>query len=425
MQEITEYRSTTLDKLLLFLAVVSIFFEPYLPFFNGTSTAFFIFTFIMAYVLFTRLKAFKRIVTSIYFFVVIFFVIVCLLMESIHRYPDYGFIFRFLNMSIGMFCISVLCRDREAMDVAIYSFIFCAAGHAVYMMVGPMNFLRSLSARGFDEASKARIQAFEEFTIHDHLNDISIFSGLGALLGIIAWFYEKNRVRKWVLVALIILSMLGIFLPASRTGALVFFVSLAIFVYKSKIKIRKWVLPVAVLAVLLFLVVPEVVWVRIASVGRISELREVDSRAKMYAAIIDILQKYMLTGVGAGYYWKQWAVDNGLTNIMDIYEPLAPHNAFFQVWIYWGLPAFLTFIYMMYIFSKALDKNIVNHRQKASLYIFILIIPVVFLFYPRFYHKAFSVGLGLMLAARYWNVFGVQRADDAAAETSATPEIPA
>jgi O-antigen ligase len=401
-----EYVSSPLDKLLLFLAVVTIFFEPYLPFFAGTSTAFFVFTFIMAYVLFTRLKAFKKIVTSVYFLIVIFFVVICLLMESIHSYPDYVYIFRFLNMSMGMFCISVLCRDKEAIDVTIYSFIFCSAGHSLYMMIGPMNFLRSLSAHGFDEASKARIQAFEQFTIHDHLNDISIFSGLGALLGIIAWFYQKNKLKKAGLVVLIMLSIIGIFLPASRTGAVVFFVSLAIFMYKSKIKIKKWALPTIIFGILLFLLVPEVVWVRIASIGRYSELREVDSRAKMYTTMLDILSQYILTGVGCGYYWKQWAVDNGLTNIMDIYEPLAPHNAFFQVWIYWGLPAFLTFIYMMYVFSRALDKNIVGDRQKASLYIFILMIPIVFLFYPRFYHKAFSVGVGIMLAARYWNIFG-------------------
>ena len=379
----------------------------------------------MGYVLFTRLKAFKKVVTSIYFMAIVFFVMVCLLMESIHNYPDYVYIFRFLNMSIGMFCIAVLCRDKEAFDVTIYSFIFCSAGHSLYMMVGPMNFLRSLSARGFDEASKARIQAFEHFTIHDHLNDISIFSGLGALLGIIAWFYEKNKVRKWILVALIVLAMIGIFLPASRTGALVFFVSLSIFVYKSKIKLKKWVLPALIFGALLFLVVPEVVWVRIASVGRISELREVDSRAKMYTAILNILQQYMLTGVGCGYYWKQWAVDNGLTNIMDIYEPLAPHNAFFQVWIYWGLPAFLTFIYVMYVFSRALDKNIINHRQKASLYIFILMIPIVFMFYPRFYHKAFSVGIGMMLAARFWNIFGDQLSVARMKEEEQTSEIQA
>src|SRR5687768_10075215 len=250
-----EYTSSYLDRFLLFLAVVTIFFEPYLPFFSGTSTAFFVFSFIMAYVVFTRLKAFRKVVTSIYFLVVIFFVVVCLLMESIHSYPDYVYIFRFLNMSLGMFCISVLCRDKAAIDVTLYAFILSSAGHAIYMMIGPMNFLRSLSARGFDEASRARIQAFEQFTIHDHLNDISIFSGLGALLGIIAWYYETNRLKRYALVALIMMAMIGIFLPASRTGALVFFVCLAIFVYKSKIKVRKWVLPLVLFGALLFLVV--------------------------------------------------------------------------------------------------------------------------------------------------------------------------
>src|SRR6476620_11667378 len=103
MMPLNAYTSSAFDKLLLFLAVVTIFFEPYLPFFGGTSTAFFVFSFIMAYVLFTRLKAFKKIVTSIYFLVVVFFVVICLLMESIHSYPDYVYIFRFLNMSLGMF----------------------------------------------------------------------------------------------------------------------------------------------------------------------------------------------------------------------------------------------------------------------------------------------------------------------------------
>ena len=413
MQVIPEYQSSPFDKLLLFLAVLSIFFEPYLPFFGGSSTAFFVFSFIMAYVLFTRMKAFKKVVNSVYFLWVIIFVLVCVLMESMHPYPDFVYIFRFLNMSLGMFCISVLCRDKEAIDVTIFSFILCSAGHSIYMMLGPMNFLKSLSAQGFDEASRARIQAFEQFTIHDHLNDISIFSGLGALLGIISWYYSNNKLVKGILIVLIAFSMIGIFLPASRTGALVFFTSLAIFVYKSKINVRKWILPTVTLGTLLFLIVPDVVWVRIASLGNISELREVDSRAKMYTAILDILQKYMLTGVGSGYYWKSWAVDNGLTNIMDIYEPLAPHNAYFQIWIYWGLPAIVTFIYMMFVFSRILDKNIVGHRQKASLYVFVLIIPIVFLFYPRFYHKTFSVGLGMMLATRFWNIFGDQHVIEA------------
>lgn len=408
MTEITIYRSTWFDKLLLLVAVVSIFFEPYLPFFNGTSTPFYVFVFIMAYVLFTRIKAFKRIVTSTYFFAVIGFSFVCIVMESIHSYPNYVDVYRFLNVSLGMFCIAVLCRDREAIDVALYSFILCSAVHSLYMMTGSMGQLRTLSARGFDEASKARIQAFEESTILDFLNQISVFSGLGAVLGIIALYYEPSKIKRRFLIVVILLSMIGIFLPSSRTGALVFFVSTIVFVYKTKVKVKRIVLPAIVATILLYFIVPNVVWVRIFAVGGFGELRETDSRVKMYTTIINIVQQYMFTGVGCGYYWKHWAVDNGLTNMTTIYEPLAPHNAFFLIWIFWGLPAFVSFLALMYIFSRALDKNIAGHRQKASLYIFLFIIPIVFLFSPRFYNKAFSIGIGMVLAARYWNIFGTE-----------------
>ncbi len=405
MEEIQIFKSTPFDKLLLFLAVVSVFFEPYLPFFNGTSTPFFVFVFIMAYVLITRFKAFERIVLSTYFIGVIVFAFVCVLMESIHSFPDYVDVYRFLNMSLGMFCISVLCRDKEAIDVALYSFIFSSAANSLYMMAGPMSALRALSAQGFNEASQARIQAFEQSSIIDFLNEISVFSGLGAILGIIALYYEPTKLKRAILIVVILLSMIGILLPSSRTGAFVFFVSLIIFLYKSKVRIKRWVIPVILFSLLLFLIVPNVVWFRIFSIGGISELREADSRVKMYTTILKIFQQYMLTGVGCGFYWKHWAVNNGLTNLTTIYEPLAPHNAFFLIWIFWGLPALVSFIFLMYLFSRALYKDITNHRQKASLYVFLFIIPVVFLFSPRFYHKAFSVGIGMVLAARYWNIF--------------------
>ncbi|MEO8085695.1 MAG: O-antigen ligase family protein [Bacteroidota bacterium] len=410
MQELQMYRSTPFEKVLLFLAVVSILFEPYLPFLGGASTAFYIFSFIMGYTLFMRLNEFRVIVKSKYFMATIGFVLVCVFMESIHLYPSYIDIFRFMNMALGMFCIAVLCRDKKAIDVIIYTFILSTAIHAVYMMLGPMSSLNSMSAaQGFDEASKARIQAFEEFTIHDYLNQTSVFSGLGTILAIIAWYYESVKIKRWFLLAVILFSMIGTFLPTSRTGALVLFVSLIAFAVKTKVKIKKWIMPTIIVGLLIFFIVPEVVWVRISSVGRISELREADSRVKMYTTIVQMLQKYILTGVGCGNYWKHWAVDNGLTNIMTIYEPLAPHNAFLMIWIFWGLPAFLAFIYLMFVFSNALEKNIFHNRQKASVYIFILMIPVIYLFYSRFHHKVFSVGIGMMLGARFWNIFDEEK----------------
>ena len=94
---------------------------------------------------------------------------------------------------------------------------------------------------------------------------------------------------------------------------------------------------------------------------------------------------------------------------MNYNEPKPPHNAFFQIWIYWGLPGILSFLYMLYVFSRAIDKKIIRDRQKTSIYIFMIIIPVVLLFYPMIYHKAFAVGAGLMLATRFWHIFETQQ----------------
>jgi len=203
--------------------------------------------------------------------------------------------------------------------------------------------------------------------------------------------------------------LFGIFLPASRTGALTFAVSLVIFAYKSKLKIRPLIVPAIVFIGIMVILIPEVVWVRIGSITQFSETRGEDSRAKLYQAIASNIDQYLLTGVGSGYYWKSWAVKAGITNIHDVYVPMAPHNAFFQIWIYWGLPGLLSFIFMIYTFSKALDKNIQKDRQKACIYIFMVIIPVIFLFYSSFYHKTFSVGVGLLLASRFWNLFSKEQ----------------
>ena len=99
----------------------------------------------------------------------------------------------------------------------------------------------------------------------------------------------------------------------------------------------------------------------------------------------------------------------GITNHFATNIAMAAHNTFFQLWIYWGLPGLLSFLALMYIYSKAIDYNISGDRRKICMYIFIMMIPMIFLFYHSFYHKTFSIGLGMLLGARFWNIFGSEK----------------
>lgn len=398
------FRSNRIDRILIFILVFSIYFESNLPLIYGASTPFLLFGLTLFYLAVTRLKTLIRLFSGKYFLISISFAVICIFMETLHPFPSYDFISRFVNMIIGMFCIVALCRDRMALDIALFTFILASAVQSFLIITGTAPLMQNINAVGFSDASQARLMAFEEFYLRGNLNDISYFSSIGSIIGIIWAYYEKVAWKKWLLVALTFPSILGVFLPASRTGAVIFFASFLLFIYKSKIKFKKWALAIPTLLILLAFTVPDMVWVRLSSLIRITELQEEDSRTKVYIAVLKNVNQYFITGVGSGNYWHGWAVNAGITNRFTTDVAMAAHNAFFQVWIYWGLPALIAFLYLMSIYRDAIVRDVAGDRRRTCIYIFIMIIPMIFLFYHSFYHKSFSIGLGLLLSARYWNL---------------------
>lgn len=404
-QPIPTIQSTLFERVLLFLLVFSIYFEANLPFVGTASTPFLIFGFTFIYLTATRAKTLLRLFSGKYFISSVLFAIVCIFMETLHPFASYEFIGRYINMTVGIFCIAVLCRDYAALDVALFTFVLASAIQSIILISGSFHLLQGLTAFGFYDASRARIEAFDEIFLRGNLNEISYFSSIGALIGMIWVYYERKNWRRWIMILLTVPSILGVFFPASRTGAFVFFASSLIFVFKTRVNLKKWIMPAALIASLLVLAIPDVIWVRLASIVHLSELQESDSRTKVFSAIVSHIDDYALTGVGAGNYWHGWAVSAGITNRFTTDIAMAAHNAFFQLWMYWGVPALAGFLFLIWIFSRAVDPNITGDRIKTSLYIFVFMIPMIFLFYHSFYHKSFSIGLGMLIGARFWNLF--------------------
>jgi len=402
---VAEIHSTRFERVLLFLLVFSIYFEANLPYVGTASTPFLIFGFAFIYLAATKVKTLLHLFSGKYFIASALFAVVCIFMETLHPFASYEFIGRYLNMTLGIFCIAVLCRDRAALDLALFTFVLASAIQSVILISGSFHLLKGLTAFGFYDASRARIEAFDEIFLRGNLNEISYFSSIGALIGMIWVYYEKQNWKRWIMIVLTVPSILGVFFPASRTGAFVFFASSLLFIFKTKVNVKKWIMPTALVALLLVFAIPDVIWVRLASIVHLSELQESDSRTKVFSAIVSHVDEYALTGVGAGNYWHGWAVSAGITNRFTTDIAMAAHNAFFQLWMYWGLPALLGFIILIWVFSKAVNKNITGDRIKTSLYIFVFMVPMIFLFYHSFYHKSFSIGLGMLIGARFWNLF--------------------
>ena len=85
-----------------------------------------------------------------------------------------------------MFCIVALCRDRMALDIALFTFILASAVQSFLIITGTAPLMQNINAVGFSDASQARLMAFEEFYLRGNLNDISYFSSIGSR-------FNKNR----------------------------------------------------------------------------------------------------------------------------------------------------------------------------------------------------------------------------------------
>lgn len=245
-----EIRSSLFDRILIFLLVFSIYFEANLPYVGTASTPFMIFGFTFLYIGLTRLKTLLRLFSSKYFIASIVFAVICIFMETMHPFASYDFIFRYLNMTLGIFCIAVLCRDKTAFDIALFTFILASAFQSFILIFGTVPMLRSFSAEGFYDASRARIQAFETFFLRGNLNDISYFSSIGALIGLIWMYYEKFGGRELYLRFSLFLLFLAFFFRLHAPEPLSFCFHFD-FVYKSKINLRAWVLPSIILLIFL------------------------------------------------------------------------------------------------------------------------------------------------------------------------------
>ena len=73
-------------------------------------------------------------------------------METIHQYSSYDFIVRYINMTLGMFGIAALCRDKQAFDLALFTFVLASAVQSILIITGTAPLLSSITASGFTDA---------------------------------------------------------------------------------------------------------------------------------------------------------------------------------------------------------------------------------------------------------------------------------
>jgi O-Antigen ligase len=132
---------------------------------------------------------------------------------------------------------------------------------------------------------------------------------------------------------------------------------------------------------------------------------KMEARGRIYKAAIDHLPDYIILGVGAGNFAGPWGrqsqyFDHGFKGIQGGVK--GAHNVFIQVTIFWGLPALVMLIVLVYHAYRCLPRG----GGKDILVICAYGLAVSLLWRMMFTHglaeKQYAVGLGFLVGGYLW-----------------------
>lgn len=399
VSEAHRYPTTRIERLLLFATVALLPLESHFPAVMGFGAMTFVFGVLAIYVLLNRASLLDKVWLHPVLLASYGFLFVAALLELTHPHTDYSEIMRIFQMVLGAIVVASLCRDHSGLRAGLYGWIGAGLWVAIYVISVGYGEVSALNATDFDSASEVRDQVYEGMDLQANLNGLAFFAAQGVVGALALGLLERSPGRRILFLVLMLICLVGAFLPMSRGGVMIVAVASAVVMGTHGILRARILMVLALLAIGIWLVVPEAVFSRLVYKAHSYEPGKLEGRTKVYTAVLESLPEYVITGVGAGNFRKSWASRHGFGKGRDL---LGAHNSFAQVTIYWGilgLLGVLAIIWQAYRWfpiscrTSALKLALLGTSVSLLLYMMVM---------DNLYAKEFSLGLGLLVGANQW-----------------------
>jgi hypothetical protein len=284
--------------------------------------------------------------------------------------------------------------------MAMYGYIAAGLLFAVNLLLNSYGALSGATAVDYGEAERVRAAVFEENPLQYNLNGMAFFTAQGAGVALALALTSRSRRSQYFFFGAAFICFLATFLPMSRSGIAILVGVCASVVLKYGLGRIKTLLIVILGAAVLVVLVPPAVWQRLAFSTEIQSSGNMEGRAAVYTAFFHHLPEFAITGVGVGNYFGPWGNQSQYGNGKG--RVSGAHNVFFQMLIYWGLPALLGLMAIIWQAYRCLPRR----YNDDGLAIGLLCVSVSLLFWSltvhNLYAKEFSMGIGLLVAGRKW-----------------------
>lgn len=392
-------RTSTIEKTLLALIIVTLPLENHLRFIPGYSLQFVMFGVTALYLLLTHPRALFKTMGHPAFFAAYAFLVYSFAMEVTAPRPSYNDLIRIGQMIGGAILVASICRDMAGLKVALSGYMAAGLWLSGLLFLTSYGAIQGAAASSFDEASRLREEVFAESPIEANLNSMAFAAGQSAVVALAWALMARTATSRNIFLAMGLFCLVATFLPLSRGGVFITFISCASVMYRFGLRGAKVLLIVGVLGGVVWVAVPEAIWSRM-SVSFEARDGKREGRAKMLEAAIDHLPEYIVAGVGSGNFWSSWGRRSAFAETDG--RVSGSHNSFLQVTLYWGIGGLGTFLLIFWQAYRCLPRQI--NREVASLCLFGISVSLLSytLVIHNMYAKEFSLGLGLLAGADRW-----------------------
>jgi hypothetical protein len=398
----TGYDLATLpgERFLLFVTALVLPLENQFRIIPNVSIMFLIFILLAGYVTVNRLRCLDKIWMHPVFVAAYLFIGISASLEFAAPLSDYADIIRFTQMIAGGLVVASLCRDRAALRMLMYGLLGAALGVGFFLFLTSYSTLSGVVARDFGESSQAREEAFKDSALEGNINGMAFTCVQGGIVALAFALGSRRAGNRNFFTAIGIFCLVASSLPMSRGAIVNALVSVGVLLKSYGIKYgRVWLLT-GVIAMSAVLLVPDAIWSRMTvATGEGAK----ESRATLYEHALQNVEDFWLTGVGAGNYYGNWGFKKGFAKMnADRYVVYGVHNSFLQLLINWGVVGLTAFLVIIWQAYRCLPERCGSDPLALSLLGIAVFLVLVLPFVHNFYEKAFSLGLGMLVAYQRW-----------------------
>jgi hypothetical protein len=402
-------RTTTLERLLLMVTAIIIPLEGYLPFlrqylpsFDGMSVPYLMFAILACYALFGRPKALARTLHHPVFLAAFALILLGFVIEFTHDLARYTHLTRMASMFVAAMVVASLCRDRRALLACISGYLISGVVVGILFFFTSYGTLRTATSTDFQEASQVRAEVFTD--IEGNLNELAFSTAQAAALALALALTARSPLRRKLFFGLALFCGIATFLPMSRGGMVIVGASCSAVMYMYGVRNVRVILVATALAVGGLILVPGAVLSRF-SLSMETPSGKMEARGRIYKAAIDHLPDYIILGVGAGNFAGPWGMqsqyfDRGFKEKRGGVK--GAHNAFIQVTIFWGLPALVMLIVLVYQAYRCLPRGGGRDILVICAYGLAFSLLLRMMFTHGLAEKQYAVGLGFLVGGYLW-----------------------